>query len=130
MNQKIKILCLGNEFLREDSFAKELVDSIKNQLKNYEITNIKDSFQLIEIINKLKDREAVIVDVVKNLKDIHELEITELQSSKILTAHDLDASFFLQLLKEHVSNLKIIGLPMTGEIKILKGRLLKKIKAI
>ncbi len=103
----VKILALGNEFIGEDSFAKEISKILS---KNHKIINIKDSFQFLYELQS-KD-EIVILDVVLGLTEVKLLEIEDLKESNILTAHDLDASFFLQLIKPDV---KIIGLPQYSE---------------
>jgi Ni,Fe-hydrogenase maturation factor len=102
---KLKILALGNEFIKEDSFAKELSKLINISGKN-KIINIKDSFQFLEEIQSKE--KFIILDVVQNLKQVKLLQISDLDNNSILSAHDMDASFFLQLLKP---NVRIIGLP-------------------
>ncbi len=117
----MKILVLGNEFIEEDSFAKEIAKSLSEQHK---IIDIKDSFQFLdEIQNKEPEnsKEIIIIDVVQNLKEVKLLKIEDLSENKILSAHDMDASFFLQLLNPDV---KIIGIPQKGD----KERILKEIK--
>ena len=106
----VKILALGNEFLKQDSFAKE-ISNILSENKEYEIINIKDSFQFLEYLQS--NEELIILDVVENLKRVGLLEISDLINSSILSAHDLDAGFFLQLIKP---NVKIIGIPMQGDL--------------
>lgn len=99
----VKVLVLGNEFIKEDGFAKELSKIIRS---SHDIINIKDSFQFMEEIQSKE--ELIILDVVQNLKQVKLLKIPDLDNNSILSAHDMDASFFLQLLKPDV---KIIGLP-------------------
>jgi Ni,Fe-hydrogenase maturation factor len=99
----MKILALGNEFIEQDSFAKELSKTLKVPNK---IINIRDSFEFLEEIQSKGD--IMILDVVQDLKQVKLLDISDLDNNNILSAHDMDASFFLQLLKPDV---KIIGLP-------------------
>jgi len=114
----VKILALGNEFIKEDDFAKELAKSLNISGKN-KIINIKDTFHFMDEIQSKE--ELIILDVVQNLKKVRLLKIPDLDNNSILSAHDMDASFFLQLLKPDV---KIIGLPQNpkqGDIsKIIK----------
>ena len=98
----MKILVLGNEFIEEDSFAKNISNFLK---KDHKIIKINDSFQLLEELQKSSKK---IIIVVKNLEELKILKIEDLKHNNILSAHDLDASFFLQLLNPSV---KIIGLP-------------------
>lgn len=119
----MKILALGNEFIKEDSFAKEIAKKLS---KDYEILNIKDSFQFLDEISDSKDKEVIIIDVVESLKEIKFLKIQDLSENKTITAHDLDASFFLQLINP---NVKIIGLPQNPEDKD-KQKILEKVKEL
>ena len=125
---KKKILCLGNEFIKRDSLAKKIGWKLKER-EDLEIINIKDSFQLMDILRE-RDKEKggndfIILDVVKGLNEVKELGIDDLRQDSILTAHDFDAGYVLKLLGVKI---KIIGIPMYGdEDKILRevGWLLK-----
>jgi len=106
----MKILCLGNEFIEEDSFAKKIGEKL-----NKKIVNIKDSFELLNYLNLEK---VIILDVVEGLKKVKLLSVDDLKENKILSAHDFDAGFFLKLLKK---NVKIIGIPINGDLdKVVK----------
>ena len=48
----MKIVCLGNEFIEEDCFAKEVGRLLA---EDHEVVNIKDSFQLMEVLNEEGD---------------------------------------------------------------------------
>ncbi len=104
MPKKIKILCFGNEFIKEDSSAKELMKKISKEMLDFEFININSSFELLNYNKK----NFIILDVVKNLKEPKFISEKDLEISKIFTAHDLDAAFFIKLL-----NLKpkIVGIP-------------------
>jgi Ni,Fe-hydrogenase maturation factor len=112
---KNKILCLGNEFIKKDSFAKKLGNVLRKE--GFEIININDSFELIEHINS--SDELIILDVVENLKEVKKLGIDDISSASIMTSHDLDAGFFLKLLGDN-KKIKIIGIPMMGDINKIK----------
>jgi len=120
---KQKILCLGNEFIKQDSLAKEISKDLQKKSDNkLEFININDSFQLIEHIKNIsEDEKIIILDVVQNLKEVKLLNIQDLKSDSITNAHDFDAGFFLQLLTEEDKNLKnkikIIGIPMETKNK-------------
>jgi len=103
----MKILCLGNEFIKQDSLAKKVGILLEKQ--GYEIINIKNSFEMISYLQKKED--LIILDVVENLKEVKTLKIKDLKENNILTAHDFDASFFMKLMGKE---LKIIGLPQEG----------------
>ncbi|MBD3252800.1 hypothetical protein GF386_03655 [Candidatus Pacearchaeota archaeon] len=115
----IKILCLGNEFIKQDSSAKKISEKLKKQ--DLEIINIKDSFELVDYLQDKDD--FIILDVVENLKQPTLLSLKDLKQNKILTAHDFDAGFFLQLIKKPV---KIIGIPQKYNSKI-KNKIIKLI---
>ncbi|GBE19596.1 MAG TPA: hypothetical protein ENG87_02950 [Candidatus Pacearchaeota archaeon] len=111
---KQKILCLGNEFIKEDSMAKK----IANELNEFDFVNINDSFQLIDYINENKN--IIILDVVENLDKVAELSIDDLKESRIISAHDFDAGFLLKLLDEKDRQIKIIGVPQSGDVGKIK----------
>lgn len=113
----MKILCLGNEFIKEDSFAKEIAKELANEMNEFEFVFIKDSFQLISELNK-NNGEIVILDVAEGLKEVKFLNIEDLSDNKIITAHDLDAQFILKLFED--KKIKIIGIPMSGDVNIIK----------
>jgi len=111
----MKILCLGNEFIEEDSFAKEIGKKLIK--KGFNVVDIKDSFQLMEELKK--DEESFILDIVQNLQDVRLIDIADLERNKIMTAHDFDAGFVLKLIGED-KDIKIIGIPMKGEENFAK----------
>ncbi len=119
----MKILALGNEFIVEDSFAKKIGNSLR---QDFDIIPINDSFQLMEILNN-PNEDFVLIDVVNNLKQVCEIKLNDLQTNSILSAHDFDATYILKLLNKKV---KIIGIPMTGNLKQIKQKVIELIKPI
>jgi Ni,Fe-hydrogenase maturation factor len=107
---KNKILCLGNEFVKEDSFAKKIGEELAKE--GFEVVNVKDSFQLMGLLKE--NNEVIILDVVLGLENVRIIGVRELTDDKIMTAHDFDASFVLKLFED--KDIKIIGVPMNGEI--------------
>lgn len=118
----VKIICLGNEFIDEDSFAKNIGKKLKD---DFEVINIKDSFQLMSILND--DDDFVLLDVVQGLGEVCLLEVKDLKEDAITSAHDFDAAYVLKLLDKDV---KIIGIPMTGNLEEIKERVIQLIKSI
>ena len=105
----VKILSLGNEFIEIDSLGKLVGEKLK---KDFEVVNIKDSFQLMEILNECSE-EIIILDVVKGLEKVKVINIDDLRGDSILSAHDFDAGYVLKLIGKDV---KIIGVPMKGDL--------------
>ncbi|MFZ5954886.1 MAG: hypothetical protein ACOYT4_00510 [Nanoarchaeota archaeon] len=99
----MKILCLGNEFIEQDSSAKKIGEELADL--GYEVILIQDSF---ELILHLKEKDIIILDVAENLNHVQELKIDELKDNPTLTAHDFDAQFILKLLNADV---RIVGVP-------------------
>jgi len=116
------ILCLGNEFVKNDSFAIKVSDELSKSSKDIEIIKIKDSFQLIEALRR--DRDLIILDVVEGINDIKILKIEDLRFDSIVTAHDFDAGFVLKLFGEG-KRIKIIGIPMDGDIETIKNKIIE-----
>lgn len=120
---KNKIICLGNEFIKEDSFAKKVGDLLSDEC---EVVKIKSSFELISVLNS--DEEFTILDVVFGLNEVKEIFVNDLRSDSIVSAHDFDASFVLKLIGEN-KKIKIIGIPMNGDVEKIKGDVKKLLKA-
>jgi len=118
---KNKILCLGNEFVEEDSLALKVAEQLTSDLPEVNFINVKDSFQLMEFLNVYDD--VVVLDVVSGLKEVKILGVTELQENKIMTAHDFDAGFVIRLFEN--KSLRIIGIPMKGNINVIKEKVKK-----
>lgn len=114
----MRILCLGNEFIEEDSLAKRIGAELASE---FEIIFINDSFQLMEFIKNNDD--FFILDVVSGLDKVRLLNIEDLDNIKIMNAHDFDAGFVLKLFSNQ-KNIKIIGIPETGDIFLLKDAVL------
>jgi Ni,Fe-hydrogenase maturation factor len=118
----VKIICLGNEFIEEDFLAKNIGKELKD---DFEIINIKDSFQLMSILND--DSDFVLLDVVQGLDKVCLLGIKDLKKDTITSAHDFDAAYVLKLLNKDV---KIIGIPITGDSEEIKREVIQLIKSI
>jgi Ni,Fe-hydrogenase maturation factor len=120
-NKPAKILCLGNEFIENDKLAKEIAIELQCELPSFEFIFIKDSFQLLNHLQK--EKPVVLLDVVENLKKVTVLGIKDLKRRKVLSAHDLDVTFFLDLTKPKKTI--IIGIPQTGNKSKIKKDVIK-----
>jgi Ni,Fe-hydrogenase maturation factor len=112
----MKIVCLGNEFIEGDSLAKEVGEMLSDE---YEIVNVKDSFELMGIVSS--GEPFIILDVVQGLSEVKMLRVEDLRVDGIVSAHDFDAGFVLKLVGEEV---RIIGLPMKGDVGEICGEVL------
>ena len=121
---KNKILCLGNEFIEEDSFALKVGEQLLKELPNIHFIKVKDSFQLMEFLNVYDD--VAILDVVSGLKEVKILGVDDLQENKIMTAHDFDSGFVMRLFEN--KSLRIIGMPMKGNINSTKENVKKLLR--
>lgn len=118
----MKIYCFGNEFIEEDSMAREIC----SELNGFEFVKIDNVLDFIEN----NDSDLVIMDVVKGITRPRLFAGSDAFKIKPGNAHDLDLGFFLKLLKEIKKEKKvnIIGIPPTGSKEIIKKEL-KKILA-
>ena len=121
---KNKILCLGNEFIEEDSFALKVGEQLLKELPNIQFINVKDSFQLMEFLNVYDN--VIVLDAVSGLKEVKILGVDDLQENKIMIAHDFDAGFVMRLFEN--KSLRIIGIPMKGNINVTKENVKKLLK--
>lgn len=115
-SKEMKIFCFGNEFLKEDSLAKE----ISSELKIPGVEFIKcNSFDELAYEDEIWIMDVSNVNEVTLLQDIEKIK-----SRKISTLHDFDLGFFLKLLKKlnKKLNVNIICIPKKGDKKkISKG---------
>ena len=154
----MKIVCLGNEFIEEDCFAKKVGEILKKGFSSkdgsagFDVVNIKDSFELMGIISSGDD--FVILDVVEGLDEVRILKVEGLRVDAIMSAHDFDAGFVLGLLDfapkgvpsqiqtkdelgqtlppaqvasadaDKVGNVRIVGIPMRGDVVEVAGEVL------
>lgn len=116
-----KLITLGNEFIENDSLAKKVGDLLKD---NYEIIPIKDSFQLMTILNETEN--PIILDVVQGLQEPKVIPTENLRNDSILSAHDFDAGYAIKLVDKPV---KIIGIPMQGDENKIKSQVLELLRA-
>jgi len=123
----IKIVCLGNEFVECDSFAKEVGVLLEG---DFEVVNIKDSFQLMEVLNS--EGELVLLDVVEGLDEVRELRVEDLRVDSIVSAHDFDVGQVLALFGHDSGepgllgvDVKIIGIPMKGDALMVRDEVVE-----
>jgi Ni,Fe-hydrogenase maturation factor len=110
-----KIICLGNEFILGDSLAKR----VGELLNDFEVVNVRDSFQLMTLLKETED--PVVLDVVQRLKEPRLIRVDELRNDSILSAHDFDAGYAIKLVGKDV---KIIGIPTQGDVLAVKEKVL------
>lgn len=122
----MKIYCFGNEFLENDSLAKEIADEIK--IDGVSFIKCDSPTDIV-----LEEKEIIILDVVEDIdKTIIIDDINQLKDNKIYSLHDFDLSFFLQLMKKtnQINKVRIIGIPMKGNKENIKEDIIKIINKI
>ena len=109
----------GNEYLEEDKLAREVAD----RLDNVKVVHCKSPEDLLEA-----GEEVMILDVVKGTDRIVIVtDPAKIKTNKLVSLHDLDLGFFLNLLKElgMGKKIKIIGIPQRGN----PAKLAREVKA-
>lgn len=102
------VCVFGNEFLEEDALAGKVAKHIDAKIVH---CTSPDDLLLV-------DGDIIILDVVKGISepvlitDVHKLKIRNLMS-----LHDFDVGFFLNLLNElgEKKSIRIIGIPVKGD---------------
>ena len=115
---KKRMFVFGNDYLRFDSFAREVAHELQNII---EIVFSNTPEDLIEV----ESNEILILDVVKNIdKPIVITDIAQLKTNNLTSLHDLDVAYVLTLMKELGINKKvlIVGVPESGDLKIVSGQ--------
>lgn len=100
----------GNEFIKEDALAHEVANHFNTSAKVIHCSSP-------EFLLETKEQDLLILDVVENIKKPILIEdISELASRTILSLHDFDLGYILQLLDKlgKKKNIKIIGIPPAG----------------
>lgn len=126
-----KVYCFGNPDVKEDKIAFELADELgkDKELERFEFVKCTSP----DFLLNLDEKEIVILDVVKGIKDVQVIEdIDKLKATKTTTMHDFDLGTVLGLMKEtgRINKIKIIGLPQkNGKAgKELKTKIISALK--
>jgi len=113
----MKVYCFGNEWVKEDSLAKELADELAIDgvqfVKCDDVEDLEEGAVILDVARTAKIRVVTDPDVFKELNPI--------------SAHDLDLAFFLKLMTEMgtIKNFKVICLPMGMDKEEAKKELRK-----
>ena len=120
---KMKIYCFGNEFIKEDSLAKEIADEL--QIEGIEFIKCLSPEEL-----PLDEPNLIILDVAKGIKDTKIIEnLDNLKTDRAcMSCHDMDLAFNLKLLKAtgSLKQIKIIAIPIDGD----KEQVIKELKTL
>ncbi len=112
------IYVFGNEYLAEDSFARKISERLA---KNFHIIHSRSPDDLLDAA----EDEIIILDVVKGIDEpVVITDIKQLKTRNIVSLHDFDLGFFLNLLKElgMDKKFKIIGIPQKGDMADIAKR--------
>ncbi|MBU2561515.1 MAG: hypothetical protein KKD17_04400 [Nanoarchaeota archaeon] len=123
------LLAFGNPYLNEDSLALHVADAIiADRVKGIEVVKCLSPEEVLNYT----DRDFVIIDVVKDAKDVMLIDdIDRLKAGGMVSLHDFDLGFFLKLMKEtgKLESVRIIGVPQKGDIQELKKKVLRILTA-
>ncbi|MBT4823889.1 hypothetical protein HN695_00800 [Candidatus Woesearchaeota archaeon] len=122
------ILCFGNEFIKQDSLAKEIANEIN--MPEIEFIMCDSPDDILEFSKISPNKEIIILDVVQNIEEPMIINnIDDLEAGKLCTLHDFDVGFFLKLMKElgQIKDIKIIGIPQTGDKEKIKKEVIRRI---
>lgn len=130
------ILVFGNEFVKEDSLAKEIASELENDAKHRKgLADIRFVHcNAPEDVLTYSDDEIFILDVAKGIDKVTLIsDLDQLKSRKLYTAHDFDLSFFLKLMQKQKmlkKKVRIIAVPMGARISHLKKEVTDLIQAL
>lgn len=111
----MKIYCLGNEDIEFDSMAKKIAESLQ-------ITGVE--FLKTDSLDAATG-DIIILDVIKGMTDVVLIEnIDKIRDFYPVSAHDFDLGTELKLKKAigEINSVKIIGVPMQGNIEEIKEK--------
>jgi len=128
----MKVLYFGNEHLAYDSLAVQIAQELSKEqgMARIEFVHVKDPSEINEHI---EDNRLVLMDCAASARKVELIDdVSRIISVKTSTAHDFDLGFYLNLYKEigEIKDVKIIALPIKGDLQLLKKQavaLLEKI---
>jgi Ni,Fe-hydrogenase maturation factor len=112
----VDVVCVfGNEFLEDDCLAGDVAKHIDATIVH---CTSPDDILLVE-------GNIVILDVAKGINEpVLITDVRQLKTRNMISLHDFDVGFFLNLLEElgEKKSITIIGIPMTGDPKEIAQR--------
>lgn len=120
----MKVYVFGNQYLKEDSLAKEIIRGIS--INGVEFINCEGPDDIF-----LEEETIVILDVAQNIDEVLVLDdLSKLESSKLYSLHDFDLSYFLKLMKStgQLKNVKIIAIPQKGDKNAIQRKIVDSLK--
>lgn len=114
------VLVFGNKFLKEDSLAVEIADELEIPGVEFRHCDIPDT-----ILEYLSMQTIYIMDVCKKISEVTLINsVKELKEHRTFSLHDFDLGMFLLMLDAcgKAGNIKIIGIPMAGDRKVIKNK--------
>ena len=113
----MKVYVFGNWDLEFDNNALKITEKLSKDLDSLEFIEVKPN----QDISFESEDNVIILDVIEGLKDVRvfdEKHIDKLVLSPRTSVHDFDLGFQLKYLKKlgKIKNVKIVGLPMTGDV--------------
>lgn len=118
----MKVFCFGNEFIEQDSLAKNLADELVVDGVDFVKCDSLDGI----------NGDVVILDVVKGLNDVRLIPLDKIKDFHPVSMHDFDLGTELKLRKSigEINDVTIIGIPMQGNRETIKQGIIKLIKDI
>jgi len=111
-SKKKNVYVFGNEHLEFDSFARKVAGMLSSKINTIDAHSP-------DILLDSKEKELLILDVVKNIKKPMVIsDISKIKTNPMTSLHDFDVGFFLKLMNGMGINkkIKIIGIPQKGNI--------------
>lgn len=123
----MKVFCFGNPLIEGDSLSVELADEL--EVDGVEFVTC---FYPEELFSQ-DTKELVILDVVKNVRDVCVIEdVDRFTQKKSSTAHDLDLGYLLKIKNElgELDSVRVICLPFDMDKKEAREKVEKIVKDI
>lgn len=120
-----RVYVFGNEYLEGDGLALSMAKDL--ELDYVHCHNPDDMLESME-----NDENILILDVVKNIsKPIIIDDVSTLKVHNIVSMHDFDVGFFLNMMSSigMAKDIKIIGIPMHGDVEESKRIIREWLKA-
>src|SRR3989344_4539654 len=126
---KIKVFVLGNPIVKDDSLPLSLLPALRKKLPEINFITFDPSEELV-----IENYEKIIIvdTVINSPKVIQFNNLNQWTVSPRVTLHDYDLPLSLGIMKKFgkLKELKIIGVPSSGNKKEILNQIIALLKAI
>jgi hypothetical protein len=124
---KNKIYVLGNSLVKEDSLPLKLLPKFRREFPGvtFEEADPNENF--------VPEEGSIIIDTVQGIKEVRWFDsLDDFAGTKSVSPHDYDLGFHLNFLNKlsKIRNIQILGVPDSGNKKVISRQLIKYLRML